>query len=75
MLLPGRSFHVAVAIWYQVGLKSSNPIQLSTKLLRDFGIDRQLMYRAFVALERAGLIKVERRAGLQPRVTIILDEK
>lgn len=73
MRLPGRTFHLAVAIWHQAGLRSSNPVQLSTKGLRECGIDRQVMYRALVALERAGLIEVERRAGLQPRVTI-LDE-
>jgi hypothetical protein len=71
MRLPGRTFHVAVAIWHQAGLRSSGHIRLSTKQLRECGIDRQVMYRALVALESAGLVKVERRPGLQPRVTII----
>jgi DNA-binding PadR family transcriptional regulator len=70
MWLPGKAFHVAVLIWYQAGLKCSYQTRVSTKQMRDCGISRGVMYHALTALENAGLIKVERHAGLQPRVTI-----
>jgi hypothetical protein len=70
MWLPGKAFHVAAAIWYQAGLRSSYHVRVSTRLMREFGIDRWVMYRALTALEKAGLIEVERHSGLQPRVTI-----
>jgi|SRR6516165_2849044 len=69
--LPGKAFHVAVAIWYQAGLRSSNSIRLSMKQSRKFGITRWAVYHGLAALEDAHLIEVERRTGRLPRVTIL----
>jgi hypothetical protein len=41
------------------------------KQLRKFGITRWAAYHGLIVLERADLIKVQRRAGCLPRVTIL----
>jgi|SRR6516165_2122782 len=70
--LPGKALHVAVALWRQAGLESSATITLSMKPLRENYISRQAVYNALRAMEKAGLIKVERRNGVLPTVTILV---
>jgi hypothetical protein len=69
--IKGKALAVGVAIWYQAGLKKSQRVKLPSSLLRAFGINRHSGYRALRELERAGLLKVERRRGECPVVEII----
>ena len=69
--LPGRTLHVGIALWHQVGLISANHVPLSMKLLRSMRVDRSAVYRALHALEDAELVAVVRRRGHQPHVTIL----
>jgi hypothetical protein len=72
--LRGRSIAVGVLIWFMVGLKKSTSVSIPTQRLREFGIDRYAFYRSLAALERAGLVTVERRRGAQARVAVVVDE-
>jgi len=69
--LPGRSLHAGLVIWILRGLRNSRVIALSNTESRRFGLDRNAKYRALVWLERAGLVKVERKLGRAPVVTIL----
>ena len=69
--LPGKSLHVGMAIWYSAGLNRSASVRLSNIAGHKFGLDRNSKYRALAWLEGADLIKVERKLGRAPIVTIV----
>jgi len=69
--LPGKSLHAGVALWYAAGLSRSSAVRLSNIAGEAFGLDRNAKYRALVWLEGAGLVKVERKLGRAPIVTIL----
>ncbi|MEO8901138.1 MAG: hypothetical protein ABI488_05650 [Polyangiaceae bacterium] len=70
MKLPGRALAVGVAAWLQAGLRGTTerlPVNLSR-----VGVDRSRASRGLAALERAGLVQVERRPGRPPLVTLMM---
>ncbi len=69
--LPGKSLHVAVALWAIGELQNSRVVMLSNTTSLRFGLDRNAKYRALAWLEEAGLISVQRKAGRAPLVTIL----
>jgi hypothetical protein len=69
--LPGRSLHAGLALWYAAGLTRSAVVPLSNLSGVRFGLDRNAKYRALEWLEGAGLVKVERKLGRAPVVTIL----
>ena len=69
--LPGRSLHAGIAIWHAAGLTRSRSVALSNVAGLRFGLDRNAKYRALNWLEGAGLIKVERKLGRAPLITIL----
>jgi hypothetical protein len=69
--LPGRSLHAGLALWYAAGLTGSAVVPLSNLSGVRFGLDRNAKYRALEWLEGAGLVKVERKLGRAPVVTIL----
>jgi hypothetical protein len=69
--LPGRSLHAGLALWYAAGLMRSATVPLSNISGVRFGLDRNSKYRAIAWLEGAGLVKVERKLGRAPVVTIL----
>ena len=69
--LPGKALHVAIGLKFLEGLKKSNTVPLSGKVLNDLGVNRRAKYRVLTALEDAGLIFVERHSGRNPVVTIL----
>lgn len=69
--LPGKSLHAGVALWYAAGLTRSQSVPLSNLSGGKFGLDRNAKYRALSWLERGGLIRVERKLGRAPIVTIL----
>jgi hypothetical protein len=70
-MLPGRSLHVAMALWFMAGLKKTRIVPISNVTGLQFGLDRNAKYRALEWLEQADLISVERRTGRAPIVTIL----
>jgi hypothetical protein len=69
--LPGRSLHAGLALWYAAGLTRSAVVPLSNLSGVRFGLDRNAKYRALEWLESAGLVKVERKLGRAPVITIL----
>ena len=69
--LPGKSLHTGVALWYSAGLTRSQSVPLSNVAGDRFGLDRNAKYRALAWLEGAGLVRVERKLGRSPVVTIL----
>ena len=69
--LPGRSLHVAIAIWFMAGLKKTRSVPVSNITGLQFGLDRNAKYRALEWLENANLVSVVRQAGRAPIVTIL----
>jgi hypothetical protein len=70
--LPGRALHIGVMLWYYVGLHKSARVKFSlSRCERRLGFDRTTATRGLAALERAGLVTVERRPGQRPVVTVI----
>ena len=68
----GSGFKVAIALWYLSGLnRQAKTVKLRGSVLRELGVERHAGYRGLQALERAGLVIVERRSGQSPVVTIL----
>lgn len=68
----GSGFKVAIVIWYLSGLnRQSKTVKLSGSVLREMGVERHAGYRGLVALEKAGLVRVERNSGQSPTVSIL----
>ena len=72
--LPGKSLHAGLALWYAAGLTRSASVPLSNISGIRFGLDRNAKYRALLWLEGAGLVRVERKLGRAPVVTILAPE-
>ena len=68
--LPGKALHVAVAIWFQVGLERQQTIKLGQKRVARFSVSRDAKYDALLRLEKIGLIEVKRLPGQAPIVTV-----
>jgi len=69
--LPGKSLHVAIVLWFLVGIKKSKTVKLTQLLLTQFGVNRNSKYRALKALAEAGLITFCSTSGKNPLVTIL----
>ena len=69
--LPGKSLHVAIAIWFTASLNKSATVPLSNLAGLPFGLDRNAKYRALKWLELEGLISVDRNPGRSPIVTLM----
>jgi hypothetical protein len=70
--LPGKTLHVARALWYLSGLsKTRDGIKMQARVLSQFGVSHQSYNRCLKRLESAGLVRVERHAGQTPIVSIL----
>ncbi len=69
--LPGRAVHVALAVAYLRGLNGRPEVRVTRQVSAQFGVDRHALRRALFALERAGLVRVARKAGSSPVVSIV----
>jgi hypothetical protein len=71
MALPGKTIHVALALWFLSGLKCDKTVKLSGKIVRSFGVSRDAKYDALKRLEAENLIKICRKPGSVPVVTLL----
>jgi hypothetical protein len=69
--LPGKTLHVALAIWFQVGLERTTTVKLGQKRVARFAVSRDAKYEALRRLAEAGLIEVEQRPGQSVQVTLV----
>ena len=68
---PGKALHVAIVLWFLVGVKKTRTVALSGSDLRGLGVGRHSTYRGLAALEQERLVSVERHPGRNPMVTIL----
>jgi hypothetical protein len=61
---------VGLALWHIRGLRREDTFIVSNLMLQEWGVQADAKSRALRALERAGLIRVERRGKRSPRVTL-----
>lgn len=69
--LPGKSLHVAIAIWFTASLNKSATVPLSNLAGLPFGLDRNAKYRALKWLEAERLVSIDRKLGRSPIVTLL----
>ena len=62
---------VGFGLWFLRGLRRSNSFTVSNLMMQECGVQPDAKARALRALERAGLITVERRGKRSPQVTLI----
>lgn len=67
----GKTLQVALAIHFLSGLTRSKTVKLPNKIMLQLGVDRHSKYRAINKLESENLIKVTRKQGQAPTITII----
>ncbi len=71
-MLPGKApLAVGLALWFEVGRKSRKTVVLTQAVLNRLNVNRKAGYRGLTSLEAAQLIKVERRCGRSPAVTVL----
>jgi len=71
---PGKALHVAVALWFFAGLRTTVQIKFPMRWLKvTFGIDRYAAYRGLQSLESSGLVSVVRLRGRASLVTVLED--
>ena len=71
--LPGSCGQVGLALWFLGGMNDSDTVKLTRKTSTMFGLSRWATSRALTAMERAGLIRVERGRGRAPVVTLVVE--
>jgi len=73
--LPGKSPHLALALWYQAGLKRrTTDLPCTSAVAMRFGVDtRRGRVSSLKRLEQAGLVRVTWHANKSPRVEIVTD--
>jgi hypothetical protein len=69
--LPGRAVYVGVLLWRDLKLQKSSVIKFSVTRAAGPGLHPNTIRRALLSLERAGLVRVERRSGRHPRVELL----
>ncbi len=67
--LPGKALHVGIALWHLVGVSKSRTVTLTRSRLSQFGLHHETARRGLLALEKAGLVRVERSGNKSPRIT------
>jgi hypothetical protein len=69
--LPGKTLHVALTLWYLVGLQKTKTVRLTAKPLTAMGVSRDAKYDALTRLMQAGLVTIEQQPGRVPVVTLV----
>ena len=67
----GKAGALCWAIWWLAGIQRSNPIRLTAQALRRFSIQPQAARRLLSKFEKVGLVKVNRKTGRGPMVTLL----
>lgn len=70
--LPGKALQIGIALFYLTGCTKKSTVSLTRNLLEKFGVQEKAYYRALSALEKAGLVKVDREPGKRAKVTILI---
>jgi len=69
----GAGMVIGAALWFQSGMRLNRTVRLTNKEVERWGLSRQSKWKALAALEKAGLVKVDRRRSTSPMITILVD--
>src|SRR5262249_46413977 len=69
--LPGQALLLGLCLWRLKGATRKDTVALGNAELRPFGIDRAAKSRGLAELEKAGLIKVDRKPGRWSDMTLL----
>jgi DNA-binding transcriptional ArsR family regulator len=64
---------VGLSLWFLRGLRRSDSFIVSNLTMREWDVLPDAKRRALRALEKAGLITIERRGRRSPRVTLVVE--
>jgi DNA-binding transcriptional ArsR family regulator len=67
-----KALLVGLALWHLKRLRQAETFTVSNLMLQEWGVQPDAKSRALRALEKAGLIRVERRCKRSPRVALIV---
>lgn len=71
LLMGGKALNVALAIWFQVGLKKRKTVTLPRATTKLFRVTRHNVWRALKRMEEAKMIFVVRRKGKLSHITVL----
>ena len=69
--LPGKALALGMLLWREAGIDGIGPVTITSAKVAALGMDRSAKSRAIADLERAGLVRVERRPRQNPLVTLV----
>lgn len=69
--LPGKALHVAVTLLYLMSLRRSSRVRFSQATLRRLSTSRDASYDALARMAEAGLVRLDKRPGRAPVVTLL----
>ena len=69
--LPGKAFHLGIAIWWLANMANTKKVKLTARALDYVGISRDASSDALKRMEVRGLIRVQRLPGQRPIVEIL----
>ena len=70
-----KALLVGLALWHLRGLRKADTFIVSNLMVQDWGIQPDAKRRALRKLEKAGLIRIERRGKRSPQVTLVVEKK
>ena len=70
--LPGKTLNVGIALWWLHGMAKGKPFKLTQKALQTLNVERDAASAALARLELAGLIRMERKPGQRPMVSMVV---
>jgi hypothetical protein len=70
--LPGKTLNVGIALWWLHGMAKGKPFKLTQKALQTLNVERDAASAALVRLEQSGLIRVVRKPGQRPTVSMVV---
>jgi hypothetical protein len=73
--LPGKAGAVAIRLAFLTRVRKANPVRFGSPASLKKSAERRAIYRGITALERSGLISVERVRGRSHLITLQFDRK
>ena len=70
-VLPGKTLNVGIALWWLHGMAKGKPFKLTQKALQTLNVERDAASAALVRLEQAGLVRVVRKPGQRPTLSMV----
>jgi DNA-binding transcriptional ArsR family regulator len=70
-----KALLVGLVLWHVKGLRRNHSFIFSNLMVGEWGISPDAKSRALRALEKVGLITIERRGKRSPRVTLVMDRR